>query len=120
LSLLLAERLGGAVFPPQVSQHIAADAHAQALALKVIQKIASSQPESSAFSRLGFFFRSRERLRDRLYIILVQIFIPREIDWRTIPLPAPFFPVYFLLRPLRVFVRSIRLLISNIHTSKNP
>ena len=120
LSLLLAERLGGAVFPPQVSQHIAADAHAQALARKVIQKIASAQPESSAFSRLGFFFRSRERLRDRLYIILVQIFIPREIDWRTIPLPAPFFPLYFLLRPLRVFVRSIWLLSSNIHTSKNP
>jgi hypothetical protein len=70
----------------------------------------TSQSLSSGPERRYFFFQTRERLYDRLYIIFVQFFEPREIDRRTLLLPTPLFLLYYFLRPLRVLIKSTRLL----------
>jgi hypothetical protein len=107
LSLLLAERLAGVSFSPSVSLRLASEPRASLLAQEIIERISASQEPASTVSRLYFFFHSRERLRDRLYMFLAQLFVPREVDWRTISLPASLFPLYYILRPMRIFIKLI-------------
>ena len=51
--------------------------------------------------RSVFQLRSRERLRDRVRLLAT----PNEGDWERFPLPAPLYPLYYLLRPLRLLAK---------------
>ena len=55
---------------------------------------------SSAFH--PFHYRMRERRRDRLGYALLKMVEPNAADWMERPLPEKLFPLYYVLRPLRL------------------
>lgn len=60
------------------------------------------KPGTSALQTALFQVRSRERLRDRVKYWLLRIFAPNweEVEW--LPLPRALFPLYWMLRPVRL------------------
>jgi hypothetical protein len=104
LALLLAVDPGGAALPPEVLAQCRGDARARALAGEVITRL-TGQPRPAPVNGLTFYLRARERLRDRLYYVLNQSFIPKQVDWQTFRLPAWLSPAYVILRPLRLLVK---------------
>jgi hypothetical protein len=104
LALLLAVDPGGAALPPEVLAQCRADTRAQILAREVINRLAG-QPRPGPVNGLAFYLRARERLRDRLYYVLDQTFIPKQVDWQTFRLPGWLSLAYYVLRPLRLVVK---------------
>jgi hypothetical protein len=105
LALQLAEEPGGAAFPPEVRARFLADRSARLLAEQVRSRLAPEGETKRIFGNTGFFLRFRERLSHRLYYILDQIFIPKQVDWISIPLPDALSPLYYLIRPIRLLIK---------------
>ena len=112
LNLLLAETLGGAVFPTDVHDRIHADAPAQSLATRVVEQMVNGRASPDPTERLFFYFQCRERLRDKLYLVLAQAFVPKEVDWRLLPLPEQLYFLYYLIHPVRSLAKLCWLLLS--------
>jgi len=105
LSLQLAEEPGGAAFSSQVRARFLADRSARLLAEQVRRRLAPEGETKRIFGNTGFILRSRERLIHRLYYILNQAFIPKPVDWTSVPLPDALSPVYYLIRPIRLLFK---------------
>jgi len=54
------------------------------------------------------YLRMRERWQDRLRYGTATLFTPTLEDWKSVPLPEPLFPLYTLVRPLRLLARPFR------------
>jgi hypothetical protein len=66
------------------------------------------QPElTSEGEQTRFFLRERERWRDRLYLVLDESFVPKQVDVLSWPLPEALFPVYYGYRPLRLVYKFV-------------
>lgn len=107
--LHLAQRACYAPLPEALAHLIQADREASALSQLVLQTILPTIQSHSPLENNHFFLRSRERLRDRLYYIFDQAFIPKSADWEAVFLPSPLFPAYYLIRPLRLVRKFARL-----------
>jgi hypothetical protein len=102
IGMQLAHQLGGIVFSPADWAAFQVDQRASKLASQVITSYRTDRNKFGLFENTRFYLQSRERLRDRLYFILDQLFVPKQADWSTIPLSRVFFPFYYLIRPLRL------------------
>ncbi|MDB4906950.1 MAG: hypothetical protein JWO05_1734 [Gemmatimonadetes bacterium] len=60
-------------------------------------------------ARLALSLRLREGVAARTAFILRWIFEPGTEDWEAIPLPDALFPLYYVLRPLRLLARQVAL-----------
>ncbi|MDD4650594.1 MAG: nucleotidyltransferase family protein [Methanothrix sp.] len=49
-----------------------------------------------------FYIRSRERKRDKFRYYVYRAVLPTQEDWASIDLPSSLFPLYSLIRPLRL------------------
>jgi hypothetical protein len=112
LSLQLAEEPGGATFPPEVRDRFLADPTAILLADQVRSQLVTADETTNIFGNAGFFLRSRERYNHRLYYILNQAFIPKPVDWISVPLSDSLSPLYYFIRPIRLLIKFGRLLLS--------
>lgn len=106
LSLLMAERFGGVQLSPEINGRLRTDIVIEQLSQEAFAAILSGSPDAEN-TKIGYYLRSRERIRDRAYFILDQTFIPKQIDWQTISLPAVLYPLYYLIRPIRLFYKLI-------------
>lgn len=114
LGMLLAEHFCGAQFPEAVEGTLQEDGAARRMAKQVIARHQAGASLLPATQRLAFYFRGRERPADRLYMLLAQAFLPKEVDWRTIPLPEGLFGLYYLIHPLRMVVRILQTMIESL------
>ena len=73
--------------------------------MQVSEAIVSGPAGPSDTRNARFYLHSRERLRDRLDYFWDQAFIPKQEDWRSMPLPVALYPLYYLLRPLRLLYK---------------
>jgi len=62
-------------------------------------------------SGMGFKLASRERVRDKVLYMLGIACTPSYSDWKIIRLPRGLYPLYFLIRPCRLVVKAIKILI---------
>jgi hypothetical protein len=99
--LLLAYDLLGTAPPDDVLAAARSDARAAALAAAVAADLAQDAAPSERTLLRRSLGAIGER-RDRVRYILAHGFAPTLIDWRFCPLPRPFYPAYYLLRPLRI------------------
>lgn len=104
LGLFLAERLGGAQLPGEISMEIRSDQKIDLLAKKAIETL-FSKAQLSEQNQIDFYLRCRERIIDRTYFLLDQAFRPKQIDWQMISLPQKLFPLYYFVRPLRLLYK---------------
>jgi hypothetical protein len=108
LGLLLIRDLCAVPLPPALAESTDGDFRAQQLALQVRADLfAPRQPHPvREFRRQKFYLYSRERLTDRIRIVLfssARIPHPLAKDWDLFRLPASMSFLYYLLRPIRLF-----------------
>ncbi len=95
--LLLVKQLSGINYPDELQARCDADPVAQELAAYVRGTLFLDEPAATAgFPR--YMLRSRDRLRDKLFYLTY----PREGDQSVVPLPHFLFPLYYLIRPVRM------------------
>jgi hypothetical protein len=113
-SLLLARDLLGTPLPEEILQRKQAHPVVEALALQVRERlfcadykfgVADRPPKFLEIEKNLFYFRVRERLRDRVpyFLHLVHVAIAPSVEDRTfLPLPPSGSFLYYLIRPIRV------------------
>jgi hypothetical protein len=105
LGLSLAHDLLDAPLPGSVLQDVRADGRVSRLAAEVHEGLFAAD---TAFAHtLGarfhlFQLRAKERLGHRLRYVLYGLVGPGKEDWMSVSLPDRLFPLYFLIRPLRL------------------
>lgn len=100
--LFVAQQACGLALPREIEIALPANAQVAQLARQVLQETLPAQGHPGMLSNNRYYLRSRERLRDRLYYIYDQAFVPKPVDWETVRLPAALYPLYYLLRPARL------------------
>lgn len=110
LGLFLANTLLGAALPKKVLQLVGDDRKVEILARQV-QEWLFEEDESRGVLAKGnwdssqfhpFRVTMRERTRDKLRYCANVALVPSVEDWNAVPLPKPLFPLYYLLRPIRL------------------
>jgi len=103
LGLFLAWHLLDAPLPAPLARSLAADRSVMALAVMVRERLfrdPASPP--SGLELLRFHTRARERLGDRVRGAVRAIATPGVGEWALVRLPDRLYPVYYVLRPLRL------------------
>ncbi len=103
IGIELTRHLLECVVPAAFTSAIQHDKKAQRMARREADRLRNNP---SHYPRLGelcvFAFRTRERLRDRLRFISRLLFIPSITDIHDFKLPPALFPIYALIRPVRL------------------
>lgn len=95
--LLLVQQMTGITYPATVQALCASDPVAQELVSYLRGTL--FMDASAAIARFPhYMLRSRDRLRDKLYYLTY----PREGDKKVVRLPEFLFPLYYLIRPVRM------------------
>jgi hypothetical protein len=108
LGLALAHRVLNAPLAPEVIRRAESDRAVRALAARVTERMfdGDSGPSFSLGFRFhGFQLRSMDRPGDRARYVGRSLMVPQPEDWRAVPLPDPLFPLYYLIRPVRLALR---------------
>ena len=107
LGLFLAHELLGAHLPETMVRGAREDATIRELARQVRERLfresngAQEVIEEEAHFQ-PFHLRAMERLPDRVRYCVSQATMPVFRDWELLPLPVPLFPLYRVLRPVRL------------------
>jgi hypothetical protein len=109
VGLTLARDLLGAPLPDCVLEAVRADRAAGALATELQQRWLR-EPGSipGRTEEQVFRWKTAERLPDKLRYCAGMSMAPTEADWEAFPLPSVFYPVYYVLRPLRLAAKYSR------------
>lgn len=110
VGLRLAMDLFGATLPPPVRTEVHADREAFALAAQIQKELfGGNGSPPGILENCRWQLRTREGLRDKARCVLNLAFTPTEGDWGFVPLPASLFPLYVLVRPVRLAGRYLGL-----------
>jgi hypothetical protein len=106
LGLLLARDLLETPLPEEVSRRAHADPAVEALVRRISERLFREIDHSPrSFAEMPFrpiHMKMRERLRDKVRY-LVRVATTHTVgDWMALPLPKPFFFLYYVLRPIRL------------------
>jgi len=103
LSLLLARNLLGVNLPQEVRNRITEDAGIRSLMGQVYQNLfRETQAQRWPFESGLFYLRAMDRLKDKSLYCFNAFVKPSRLELRDLPLPAFFFPLYYVIRPIRL------------------
>jgi hypothetical protein len=103
VGLRLARDLFGTDLPDEVERMIEADPMAGRLTRWVKNRLYGLDESPLDFYKTyAFYFRIRERARDRVEYLFRMIITGLLIEWRPLSLPRSFLPLYYMLRPFRL------------------
>jgi hypothetical protein len=107
LGLSLARRLLDAPLPPAAAAEIDGDPGLAALAAEAEGRLFGEEPEDGdeTTANLRFNLRLRDGAADRARYAARWLFAPSPEDWRWARLPDALFPLYRVLRPVRLLLR---------------
>ena len=102
LGVLLAYRIADATVPPEVLRRFEANTTASTLAQHIQQHLFVA-PGTTPMGHIPYDFQLLD-FRDRIgYLLSLDFLRPSERDRATLPLPTPLHPLYYLIRPFRIF-----------------
>jgi len=112
LGLFLANDFLGTALPEEISKKVQADFRMQSVAYQIRERLfAQSDEPTGDFQRVIFYLKAKDRWQDRLQFCLRYlsqwlhtVMTPNSKDRAVLPLPAPFFFLYYFFRPLRLAV----------------
>jgi len=103
LGLYLAKDMLGAEVPDEMNRKLENDPAIPSLAKEVRKRIfAETEYIPGEAERLVFYLRMRENFEDKMRYCFRRLFTSTRTDWSLLRLPAPLFPFYRFLRPLRL------------------
>jgi len=103
LGLKLAHDLLEAELPPDLLKLVKGDSAVNNAAERIQQQLfKTSAGPAGIFDEARFLVSLRERRRDRIRSSLRLAATPRSYDWMSVSLPASFWFLYYLIRPLRL------------------
>jgi len=113
LGLYLAHELLGTDLPKEVLEHILPDRVTKSIAQQIGSRLfAQANDSSGTFAQIMFYLRMKDRWQDRLQFcvsygtqFLREVFTPTSKEQQLLPLPAAFFFLYYVFRPLRLTVK---------------
>jgi hypothetical protein len=102
VGLLLAHRLARAPLPRDILGLIKEDPAANALGDRICERLLGRWEAPSELGRWIVALRTIERPRDRLRVLLSLGLLPTASDHASLRLPRSLYPLYYLVRPLRL------------------
>jgi len=111
LGLFLAGDLLGTVLPGKVSQVVRTEPTAKALAKQLREQLFQETDYPAGFPQVHkgeapafhtLHLKARERLRDKIRYCVRKATTLSGEDWELLPLPKFLFPLYYVLRPIRL------------------
>jgi len=107
LGIFLANDILRAPLPPELEQKVRRDSHTAKLARQVKWRLFEGPLQLfKPWKRLNFQLQLIDRAWERLSYSLQHWFdiltTPRSGDWNSLPLPDVFFPLYYVIRPVRL------------------
>jgi len=123
LGLFLVKDLLGAYLPVDVSKKLGRDPAIKWLATKVRDHLFCEVKSSlELFETHLFYIKMREKMGDKIRYFLHRYFTPNIEDWKFLRLPNSLFPLYFLIRPIRLAtiysIELLRYIINSVHRQK--
>jgi hypothetical protein len=109
LGLYLIQQHGGVEFPPPVQLALTEEREVLRLAAQIQKRWFNRGVYTGFLDPYLFYLQTRERLTDRLYNLFDSLILPKQAEWRAVPLPEYFYPAYFFIRPFRLMVIMARL-----------
>lgn len=113
LGLLLADELLSFKLPSPLIERIRADPEISELAAIAIGNMFSDKEKLASPYKL-FYLRATDRMMDRATIYIKDTIRPHVIDYEFIKLPDSFYPLYFIVRPIRLIYLSCANLIERV------
>lgn len=114
LGLLLANRLLGTKLPPDVLRRIEIDASLISIAAEIrnrlFEEIATEPSLMECFNLKRLHIELCERRRDRYRYVLCVLMTPGMSEWSWIKLPDSLYAAYYIMRPLRMMGRYLKVL----------
>jgi Uncharacterised nucleotidyltransferase len=112
LGLFLASDVLGAPLPEAILPRVQADRVVKSLATQVRKQLfLDPSPLVGVLKRTIFYLRAMEGFTERGRYCLAQVMTSTPGDWALLPLPGPLFPVYYVLRPIRLIAKYGRILL---------
>ncbi len=103
VGLRLARDLFGRVLPDDIGKMIKDDPMVGRLTRWVKDRLCGlDESPLNFYKKYAFYFRIRERARDRVEYLFRMIITGLLIEWRPLRLPRSFLPLYYMLRPFRL------------------
>jgi hypothetical protein len=106
LGLLLARDLLETPLPEEISRRAHADPVVEVLVRRIGERLFQRIDHSPRrFAEMPFrpiHMKMRERLRDKVRYFVRLAATHTVGDWMALPLPKPFFVLYYVLRPIRL------------------
>jgi hypothetical protein len=120
LSLLLVRDLLGVHLPQEVKSRIMEDSGIQSLMGQVYRTLfRETQVQSWPFESGLFYLRAMDRLKDKSLYCFNAFVKPSHFELQNLPLPTFFFPLYYMIRPLRLAGKYGMKLAKRIHPGKS-
>jgi Uncharacterised nucleotidyltransferase len=101
LGLYLASDLLEATLPEEVRVKVHSDPAVKSLATQVTERL-FREVSPGVFESWRFQVRIRDRLRDGCRYCFGLVMTPTGLELTLVPLPAVLFPLYYVLRPMRL------------------
>jgi hypothetical protein len=109
LALHLARELLGAYLPPAVLQRVQADPVVAQLGEKVRARLYRETPGPAGdVERSLFRLQVADAPLDKVHYTLRFGVTPTVDEWKTLQLPDPLFPAYYVVRPVRLLSRQVK------------
>jgi hypothetical protein len=122
LGLLLARNLFGVEIPTEVRESLNGGESLRQRALGIQRRLvreARKRPTQAQKFRSNL--QSMDRKRDAVLGLVRAILVPTISDWQMITLPGFLYPLYYLLRPIRLLGKYGRVVFRNLElTAKTP
>jgi len=108
LGFRLAHDLLGVPLPAEVARRVQSDSPTQRLAREIETDFFRTRNCEGVLTKLKFFFELSEGMGGKVKFLCHLGFVlmrPTEKEWRLLRLPGWLFPLYYLIRPLRLVAR---------------
>lgn len=104
LGLMLAKDLFGCEIPTEVLATLNGHESLRQTALTIERRLLrEARKPPTQMQKFRMNLRYMDRKRDAVVGLARAIYVPTISDWQTVSLPGPLYPLYYLLRPMRLF-----------------
>jgi Uncharacterised nucleotidyltransferase len=107
LGLYLAHDLLGASLPQTALGQIQCDSTIPSLAAEVRQNLFQPHSEPSLDRKDRIYRQTMRSARDRVWYWIDTVFTPTPLEWEIVALPKPLFPLYYIVRMVRLALKYV-------------